>query len=260
MKNNLREAMSKECIIATRIDSTWPMITELVGSTGLYDYIEFLAEYAPFDHYDLENIARAAELHNLNTIVKVDYENRYYVAQKALASGFNGVLFTDHTTKEEVEETLRHVMPSTPMHKGTMGFINRRWIRNANLSSQMKYAEDVSQNVFGFMIEKKEAVDNIEEIVQVEGVDFVQFGPADYSMNCGFDKDDNIEEVKKAEKKVIETALRYNVSPRVEIKHASEAEYYKKLGVKHFAIGTEIRILKDYWKEEGEALTSSLKR
>ena len=39
--------------------------------------------------------------------------------------------------------------------------------------------------VVALMIEKKGAVDNLEEILSVEGVDMVQFGPADYSMSIG---------------------------------------------------------------------------
>lgn len=260
MNNHLREVLSRqEFVLATRINSTWPLITEIVGSSGLYDYVEFLAEYAPFDHYDLENIARAAELHNIGTIAKVDYANRTYVAQKALASGINGILFTDHTAADEVRETIRSISPATPEYGGSLGFVNRRWIRNADLSSQMDYAKDIAQTVIGFMIEKKAAVDNIEEICQVPGVDFIQFGPADFSMNSGFDKNKNEAEVKAAERKVIETALKYGVSPRVEIGHAKDAEYYRSLGVKHFALGSELRILKDFWKGQGTELKALLR-
>ena len=110
MINQLREKLeTKDTLIATRIDFTWPHLIEIIGKTQSYDYVEFLAEYAPFDHYDLENMARAAELHNLSLIIKPDYHNRIYVAQKAIASGFAGILFTDHTTAEEVRETIRQI-------------------------------------------------------------------------------------------------------------------------------------------------------
>jgi len=255
MKNNLRIVFrEKEFIMATRVNSTWPLITEQVGSCGTYDYVEFLAEYAPFGQHDLENLARAAELHRIGIIAKVDYANRAYVSQKALASGFQGILFTDHVGADEVEETIRNVRPACPEYQGRLGFVNRRWIGNADLSSQMDYARDVAQTVIGFMIEKKEAVDHIEEICQVPGVDFVQFGPADFSMNCGFDKSKQEDAVREAEETVIKAALKHGVSPRVEIRCAREAEHYKTLGVKHFCLGSEIRILKDFWKQEGDAL------
>ena len=43
----------------------------------------------------------------------------------------------------------------------------------------------VADSVRIFMIEKKEAVDSIEEICRIPGVDMIQFGPSDYSMSCG---------------------------------------------------------------------------
>jgi len=35
------------------------------------------------------------------------------------------------------------------------------------------------------MIEKKSAMQNLDEILSVEGVDMVQFGPSDYSISIG---------------------------------------------------------------------------
>lgn len=104
MKNRLRKCLDEKApIMATRINSAWPMVAEVAGATKKFDYIEFLGEYAPYNQYDLENIARACELHGMSCIIKTDWANREYVAQKALASGFNGILFTDHTTAEEDE-------------------------------------------------------------------------------------------------------------------------------------------------------------
>ena len=258
MINQLRKKLQeKDSIVATRIDFTWPQLIEIIGGNDIYDYIEFLAEYAPFDQYDLENMARAAELHGVSMIIKPDYHNRIYVAQKAIASGFEGILFTDHTSADEIRETIRQITPATP-DGGALGFVNRRWIRNANLSSQMEYARDVRDIVKGFMIEKVEAVHNLEEICKVDEVYFLQFGPADFSMNSGFDKSEHLDEVKEVERYVIETALRYGKRVRVEIRNASDAAYYRDLGVRDFALGTDLRILKDFYKQEGERLKDTV--
>lgn len=257
MKNHLRECLEGEgLILATRINSTWPMVAETAGATGMYDYIEFLGEYAPYDQYALENIARACELHGMSCIIKVDYACRDYVAQRALASGFQGILFTDHTSGEEVADTLSRVKPASPQYGGKLGYVNRRWYRNEGFKNQMSYADSVSRCVMGFMIEKEAAVKNIEEICRVPGVDFVQFGPADYSMNCGFNAKEEKERVQQAERKVIETALRCHVSPRVEINSAKEAEPYLAMGVRHFALGSELRMAKTFWTEEGKLMKS----
>ena len=33
----------------TRVQSSWPTVIELVGRSGQFDDVEFLAEYAPYD-------------------------------------------------------------------------------------------------------------------------------------------------------------------------------------------------------------------
>ena len=73
---------------ATRISSRWGLITELAGYGQCYDYIEYLAEYAPLQTEDYENLSRACELHNMGSILKVDFQNRFWTAQKALADFF----------------------------------------------------------------------------------------------------------------------------------------------------------------------------
>ena len=43
-KNKLRQLLN-ECkpTLGTHIHTTWPSVVEVVGHTGIYDYVEFLA-------------------------------------------------------------------------------------------------------------------------------------------------------------------------------------------------------------------------
>ena len=69
-KNKLREHLnSGKPLLSTRMWSTNPLFWEIVGQTGNFDYVEFLAEYAPFDFTDLPNMARAAELNDMGTML-----------------------------------------------------------------------------------------------------------------------------------------------------------------------------------------------
>lgn len=240
--------------VCTRLLSTWPYVVEVAGSTGKYDYVEFTAEYAPYDQYDLENVVRAAEVHGMASMMKVDYQNRGYAAQKAIASGFQAILFTDHTAPEEVEETIKLILPKCPAYNGEMGYANRRWIGYQAASTQEEYANMVADTVRAFMIEKKEAVDRIDEICAVQGIDLIQFGPNDFALSSGFNWKDEKKRVQDAEKKVIETAIRYGIRPRCEINSAEDAKYYLDLGVKDFSLGLELRILQNFLNKEGDAL------
>lgn len=244
LKNNLPS-------VATRLWSTNPFFTEAVGSTGNYDYIEFLAEYSSFTQMDMENIARAAELHNMGSMIKIDYLNRGYVAQKAIGSGFQAILFTDCRTAEQVSESIRLVKPETEEDQGGFGYPNRRFIGFQPRIAQMEHAARLRDTVLCFMIEKKEAVDNIEEICSLDGVDMVQFGPSDYCMSRGWNAKDHSAEAKEAERHVIEVALSHGVQPRCEIRSVEAAQYYIDLGVRHFCLGDQFTDLLTIWTEKG---------
>mgnify|MGYP000747375598 CR=1 FL=1 len=155
--------------LATRIWSTWPIVIEAVGSTGNYDYVEFVGEYTPFSQSDLENMARAAELHGMSLMMKVDFQNRGYVAQKAIASGVQAILFTDCRNAQEVEESIRLVTPETAQDGGRFGYPNRRFIGFQPYLPQMEHAQRQRGIVRALMIEKKSAVDGIEAICSGAG-------------------------------------------------------------------------------------------
>lgn len=238
----------------TRLSSTWPFYTECVGVTGNFDYIEFVAEYAPYTQSDLENIARAAELYDMATLIKLDFQNRGSAAQRAVGAGFQGVLFTDHHNAREVAETVRMMKPETPEDGGVFGFPNRRFIGCTPSMDQMAHAARLREVVLCFMIEKKAAMEDIEAICAVPGVDMVQFGPSDFAMSSGWSRSQHMQECSDAEKRMIEVALKHGVQPRCEINTAEDAQAYIDLGVKHFCLGDQTRVLNAYWKGEGKAM------
>ena len=250
--NKMRELLNKNLpSIGTRIWSTWPFFTEAVGSTGNYDYVEFVAEYAPFSQKDLEVLAMAAELHNMGSMIKVDFQNNGYIAQKAVASGFQSVLFTDCHDAEETKECVRLLTPETEPDRGGFGYPTRRFIGFQPRLDQTVHSQRLRDVVKVFMMEKKKAIDNIEAICDTPGVDMVQFGPSDWSMSCGWDRKDKTNEFKEAERKMIKAALKYGVHPRCEIPSPEAAQYYIDLGVKHFCLGDQFAKLMGIWTTEG---------
>lgn len=261
MQNHLRAMLDQGLpTVSTRIESAWATIAEMAAATGIFDYLEFVAEYAPYEQADLENLARAMELHQTGSMMKLDLQNRAYVAQKALASGFQGLLFTDHKTPEEVRESIRLIRPNTPQDGGVFGCPSRRFVGCVNGVSQMDYAAMLRQTVVAVMIEKKEAMDNIEEICSIPGVDMVQFGPSDYSMSLGWNFKEHEQEVRAAEAEMIRVALKHGVHPRCEINRPEEAQKYIDMGVKHFSIGDELRNHMTMWQTMGGGLRKMIGR
>lgn len=252
--NSFRELLKVgKPTVATHIHTTWPSVVEAIGHTGFYDYVEFVGEYGPFDLYALDDLCRAAELHNLGTMIKVDQEPRGFIASRAIGSGFQSVLFSDCRTVEDVRECVKIVRPETPEDEGTFGVATRRF-SYMGYGGGPEYVQALRDIVVVLMIEKQGAVENLEEILSVDGVDMIQWGGSDYSMSVGKAGQRGSDEIKAVEKHVIETALKMGVPPRAEINTADQAKYYLDMGVRHFCIGTDVNILFNWWRDHGDSL------
>jgi 4-hydroxy-2-oxoheptanedioate aldolase len=254
--NRLRELLREgKPSLGTHLLSTWPALVELVGQSGMFDYIEFIAEYAPYDLYSLENFGRAVDLFpHLSSMMKIEQQPRTYLAVRAIGSGIQNLLFADVRSVAEVEECVRSVRAETPESGGLHGAGMRRDVGYVLESGTRAFVTALDDAVVALMIEKQSAVENLEALLSVKGVDMVQFGPADYSMSIGLAGQFNHPRVQEAERHVIETALKMGIAPRAEISHPREAEPYLAMGVRHFCMGWDVDVLFEYFKGEGGAM------
>jgi 4-hydroxy-2-oxoheptanedioate aldolase len=243
--------------LATHIHTVWPNIVEVLGHTGLYDYVEFVAEYGTYTLHDLDNICRAAELHNLGAMIKIDWANNEYVAQRAVGSGFNSVLFSDVRSAEGARDCVSYVRADSPQIGGTYGVATRRF-SYMGYGGDEAYVQALSKIVVALMLEKKPALDELDEILAVDGIEMLQWGPSDFSMSIGVSPKSKDARVQAGEKRVIESCLAAGVIPRIEISSADEAKRYLDMGARHFCIGTEIDTLYQFWLKEGESMRRAL--
>lgn len=252
-KNRLRELLDEgRPSLGTHVLSTWPTVTELVGQSRQWDYVEFVAEYAPWTMHDLDNIGRAVELFpDFTGMIKIEQHTRGHLAMRAIGSGIQNVLFADIRTPDDARECVRAVRPEHPDHRGLHGAGMRRDVRTVLHIGSPDWTRALADCVVVLMIEKKEAVENLDAILAVEGVDMVQFGPADYALSMGWSRREDADAIRDAERLVIESAVRHGVQPRAEIADARGAQWYLELGVRHFCVGHDVGILYNWWTEQG---------
>jgi len=256
-RNLLRERLSAgQPTVGTHILSCWPTLVELIGHSGQYDYVEFTAEYAPFDMHDLDNLGRAFEVAGLGGMIKIEQTQYTHQAMRAIGSGFQSVLFADIRTVEDAKAAVNAVRAETTMAKGVrgrglLGVGMRRDVGVVREGGQPVYVDALNDVVIAIMVEKKSCVDDLDAVLSVPGIDMVQFGASDFSMSIGKPAQYNDPEVLAAEKKTIEMALKKGLHPRVELRDPSQADKYLKMGVKHFCIGWDVRILADWWDSKG---------
>ena len=103
-RNQLRDCLTVgKPTVGTHILSVWPTLVELIGHSKQYDYVEFTAEYAPFDMHDLDNLGRAFEVASLGGMIKIEQTQYTHQAMRAIGSGFQSVLFADIRNVEDAK-------------------------------------------------------------------------------------------------------------------------------------------------------------
>jgi 4-hydroxy-2-oxoheptanedioate aldolase len=202
-------------------------------------------------------MCRAADLYNMSMMLKVDQEPRGFLAQRAIGSGFHSILFADCRSAADVRECVRIVRPETPEDRGTYGVATRRFTY-MGYGGTKEYVQALRDVVVTIMIEKPGTVDTLAEVLAVEGVDMVQWGGSDYSMGIGRAGERYSPELRVVERRVFETAIKMGVPPRAEINTSDQAKYFLDMGVRHFCIGTDINILHQWWKGQGDDLRKAL--
>lgn len=251
-RNRLRQKLDRgEPTLGTHILSTWPTLVELIGQSGQYDYVEFTAEYGPFTMHDLDNLGRALEVAGIGGMMKVEQTQWTHQTMRAIGSGFQSILFADVRTVADAEACVKAVRAESPRTRGLAGVGMRRdvgTIREAGSPAFVKALDDV---VVALMIEKRQCVEDLDNVLSVPGIDMVQFGPADYGMSIGVPGQWTHPDVVRAERKTIETALKRGIHPRVELGDPTQAPRYLEMGVRHFCIGWDVGILHAWWSEKG---------
>src|SRR5258707_321124 len=122
-RNRLRERLrAGQPTLGTHIHSAWPAVVELAGHAGCFDYVEFVGEYAPYDLFALENLARAVNtFDHMSAMFKVEQQPRTYLAVRAIGAGIQNLLFADPRKPDDVRECVRSVRAETPEAGGPRG-------------------------------------------------------------------------------------------------------------------------------------------
>jgi 4-hydroxy-2-oxoheptanedioate aldolase len=190
----------------------------------------------------------------MSSMIKIEDQARGLLATRAVEAGIQNVLFTDCRSVEDVRECIRLVRPETPEAGGVHGYVAGRIVLGGGgLEAWIKAMNDV---VIAFMIEKKEAMENLEEILSIEGVDMVRLGGTDYSMSIGKPGQMGHFEVQKAQRDMIELAMRKGVAPLVQLRGGGfeDAKPFIEMGVRHFCVCTDLNSIAQQCKQQGEGM------
>jgi len=257
-KNKLRELLNagKPSVGIHMMCNSLDLV-EAIGLSDAFDYIEFCGEYATWTIPDLDNFARTVELFpNMSSMMKVEAETRTHIAARSVDCGIQNLLFADCHSLEDVKECLNVVKPDMS-DGGKHGNELRRNTGYFLESGSPEWIQSLKDVVVALMIEKKPIMEHLEEILSLDRVDMLQFGPGDFQLSLGKPRAAR-DEAMKAQRDMIELALKKGKHPRVEIGSFEQAKEYIDMGVRHFCVGTDLSIIYQWSKKNGEEMRKLL--
>ncbi|MBQ8140655.1 MAG: 2,4-dihydroxyhept-2-ene-1,7-dioic acid aldolase [Clostridia bacterium] len=174
-----KRLLSGELLVGSWIQTGSPAAAEILAESG-FDWIAADMEHSSIAIDEFTAIARGIYGRGVITAARVR-ENDTLAIRQVLDMGAECVIIPMVNNAEEAERAVRSAKYPPA---GVRGFGYARmnnWGRDF-----AEYAANANEDIAVIvMIESKEAVDNIEEIVSVEGVDGVFIGPYDMSGSYG---------------------------------------------------------------------------
>lgn len=156
-------------------------LVEWIGLTGM-DCLLIDGEHGTFTTRDLDDMCRAAELHGLTPIARVPNIAQSTI-QSYLDRGVMGILGPGIDTAHDAR-TLVEASRYPPAGQRGIGGAPR-WVGYQSVADRQQIEEANSRILVVAFLEHRAAMDNLEEIMSVEGIDAYYVGPADMSLSLG---------------------------------------------------------------------------
>ena len=202
MKNRLKELLDAgEVVLGAQLRFGSPAIAEMFGLAG-FDYLVLDGEHAPQTPVGIQSQLQGIGCTDATPIVRL-YKNDPDLIRLYLDMGAMGIIVPLISTAAEANmgaQACRYPPKGTrgcgPARADAYGF-DSNYIAEAN-----------DHVLFLPLIETAEAIDNINEILAVEGVDSFIVGPVDLSISLGIPFDFEHPRFLDAVKKVADAAHR----------------------------------------------------
>ncbi len=177
----LREKLARgELIIGGHVFLTDPEVTESLGMHG-FEFVWIDAEHSAFDKGEILAHVVAAAAANTASFVRVPWNDPVLV-KPVLEMGPDGIILPMVSSAEEARAA---VAACRYPPAGVRGFGPRRANAYGAIDTK-EYLAHADERLLKIMqIEHVRAVENLEEILAVAGVDLIIVGPNDLSASAG---------------------------------------------------------------------------
>jgi 2-keto-3-deoxy-L-rhamnonate aldolase RhmA len=207
------------------------------ASTLGFDFVWIEMEHSPTTLETLRNMVLATRGTSLVPIVRVPI-NELWTAKRVLDSGALGVVFPWVSTPDLARQAVAACKyPPLGKRGSGNGLASLRWPAPGG------YADWADRNVMVIaIIEEKEAIDNIDQIAAVPGVDVLFIGPTDLSYSYGLRGKQDTPVMKEAIAKVLAAGKKHNVPVGRTVSGAEGPDLIKQ-GFLFFQAGSELNYM-----------------
>ena len=240
-----------------------PMISE-IRSPGLavmfaragFDYFFLDLEHSCFGFETVSDYVTAARAAGIPMIVRPSTRKAHEAMSRPLDIGASGLLVPQIQTKQDA----RNVVEWTRYQPiGERGMALERQHTHFDGSNTVETMARLNEEVLiAVQIEHREAIDNLEAILSVPGIDVAFVGPADLSASLGKPGKKSDPEVEKAIQKVIDVSRKCGVIPGIHTGTVEEAKQWIGRGMRMIGYGTDIKLMQQVCKQSVKDLKALL--
>ncbi|HKM76281.1 MAG TPA: aldolase/citrate lyase family protein [Candidatus Bathyarchaeia archaeon] len=209
MKNFVKEKLrAGKPSIGTWVEMNNPDVSEQLSVLG-FDWLVFDVEHGLFTMPDIQRMMQSMN-HSLGCLpfVRVPINEPVFF-KWALDMGACGVVVPWVNSKEDATKAVR---ASKYPPEGNRGCGPRR--ASQYYSGISDYVKSANEEILVVvMIESQEALDNLDEILSVKGVDAAFIGPDDLSLNLGIFQEKQHSKFKASLVNVVDACKKHGIAP-----------------------------------------------
>jgi len=206
-ENPVKKALKEgKVVIGATVTAANPDVAATLAGAG-FDFLWIEMEHSPLTLETVRSMILATRGLKAMPFTRVPV-NELWMAKRVLDIGSLGVIFPFTSTRELAEQAVKACKyPPQGLRGFGAGMAASRWGMSGT-----DYAKFANENVLVVVIiEQKQAIDNIEQIASVPGVDVLFIGVNDLSFSLGVGGKTNDPIVEEAVNKVLAAGKKYNI-------------------------------------------------
>jgi 4-hydroxy-2-oxoheptanedioate aldolase len=221
-----------------------PAFIEIMGYAGC-DFVIIDLEHGPTSVQTVQNLIRAAQVANTFPIVRVK-ENMPSVIKEVLDIGAGGI----HVPQITNVEAAREVMGLAKFAPAGMRGVDR-FSRAADYSAMDKfqYFKEANEAVIILGLEGTEAIEKVDDIIAVEGIDVIFAGPYDISQSLGITGQFDHPRVAEKVAEIVEKCTPKGIAVGNFVETVESARKWRDLGVKYISYSVDVGIFYEACRE-----------